>query len=397
MAEAFVLSAVRTPIGRYGGGLASVPAVDLGRAAVEAALQRAGLSPADVDCLVFGQARQAGNGPNPARQVAFRAGIPVERPAHTVNQACASGLLALSQARDLIRLGEADIVVAGGMESMSRVPYMLTSDTARWGQKMGNVEVVDGMHRDGFFCPLSEQLMGRTAETLAQAHGISRPEQDEYAVMSQHRAEAAMKAGRFADELVPVTVPGPKGATTLSQDEHPRAGTTLEGMAKLPPVFLPAKEGGTVHAGNSSGITDGAAALVVVSERAMQRAGIQPLARIRASKVTGVDPKVMGIGPVPATQALLAAEKMNLEDVDLVELNEAFAAQVLACLRELPIPLEKLNVNGGSIALGHPIGCTGARIATTLLHEMNRRKAPRGLATLCVSGGLGFSMLFERP
>ena len=396
MPEAFVLSAVRTPIGRYGGGLSTVPAVDLGRIAVAAALQRAGLTPADVDCLVFGQARQAGNGPNPARQVAVGAGIPVERPAHTVNQACASGLLAISQARDLIRLGEADIVVAGGMESMSRVPYMLTSDTARWGQKMGNVEVVDGMHRDGFFCPLSKQLMGRTAETLAQEHGITRAEQDEYAVMSQHRAEAAQHAGRFADELVPVDVPGPKGATHVSQDEHPRAGTTIESMAKLAPVFLTAKEGGTVHAGNSSGITDGASALVVVSERAMQRAGTAPLARIRAAKVTGVDPRIMGIGPVPATKALLAAEKLNLDDVDLVELNEAFAAQVIACLRELPIPLEKLNVNGGSIALGHPIGCTGARIATTLLHEMNRRKAGRGLATLCVSGGLGFSMLFDR-
>ncbi len=397
MSSAFILSAVRTPIGRYGGGLAAVPAVELGRIAVEAALSRAGVSPADVDALTFGMARQGGNGPNPARQVAFKAGIPQESPSHTLNQACASGLLSLAQARDLIRLGEADIVVAGGMESMSRVPHLLTADTARWGQKMGHVEVVDAMHRDGFHCPLADQLMGRTAETLAQQHGITRAEQDEFAVLSQQRAEAAINAGRFRDEIVPVTVPGAKASTVVDADEHPRAGSTVEGMAKLAPVFMSAKDGGTVHAGNSSGITDGAAALVIASGAAVARLKATPLARIRASRVVGVDPKIMGIGPVPATRALLAAENLTLDAVDLVELNEAFAAQVLACLREMPIPSEKLNVNGGAIALGHPIGCTGARIATTLVHEMNRRKAARGLATLCVSGGMGFSMLFERP
>jgi acetyl-CoA C-acetyltransferase len=396
MPEAYVLSAVRTPIGKYGGAFVSVPAVELARVAASAALERAGLQASDVDLSIFGMARQAGNGPNPGRQVAVKAGIPVDRPAYTVNQACASGLLAVAQARDLIRLGEAGVVLAGGMESMSRVPYLLTSDTARWGQKMGPVEVVDDMYRDGFLCPLADQLMGRTAETLAQQFSISRQEQDAFAVMSQQRAQAAIAAGRFDGEIVPVSVGG-KTPIVVSNDEHPRADTTIEGMAKLAPVFLSREEGGSVHAGNSSGITDGAAALLVVSERVLARTKVAPLARIRAHYVTGVDPKVMGIGPVPATRRLLERERLNLDDVDLVELNEAFAAQVLACLRDLPIPTEKLNVNGGAIALGHPIGCTGARIATTLLHEMARRRSQRGLATLCVSGGLGFSMLFERP
>jgi acetyl-CoA acetyltransferase family protein len=252
------------------------------------------------------------------------------------------------------------------------------------------------MHRDGFLCPLADQLMGRTAETLAQQHGITRAAQDEYAVMSQRRAGEAIAAGRFAAELAPVTVAGPKADAIVSADEHPRPDATIEAMARLAPVFLPAKEGGTVHAGNSSGITDGAAAVVVASEAAVRRLGATPLARIRAAKVVGVDPRIMGIGPVPATRALLETERLALSDVDLVELNEAFAAQVLACLKELPIPSDKLNVNGGAIALGHPIGCTGTRIVTTLVHEMARRGSRRGLATLCVSGGLGFSMLFER-
>ena len=394
--DAYILSAARTPIGRYGGAFAGVPAVELARTAVAAALDRAGITPDQVDATIVGMARQAGNGPNPGRQVAIRAGIPQERPAHTVNQACASGLLSIAQARDLIRLGEADVVVAAGMESMSRVPYLLTSDTVRWGMKAGNVEVVDDMYRDGFMCPLADQLMGRTAETLALEGRITRAEQDEYAVRSQQRAEAAMAEGRFDAEMAPVSVQGPKGATVVSKDEHPRAGTTIESLAKLQPVFLTKEEGGTVHAGNSSGITDGAAAVVVASEGAAQRLGRTPMARIRAARVVGVDPKVMGIGPVPATRELLQAEGLTLAGIDLFELNEAFAAQVLACLRELDIPADRLNVNGGAIALGHPIGCTGTRIVTTLLHEMARRGSGRGMATLCVSGGLGFSMLFER-
>ena len=396
MPEAFILSAVRTPIGKYGGAFAGVPAVELARTAVVAALERAGVAPERVDAVVLGMARQAGNGPNPGRQVLIKAGIPQERPGHTVNMACASGLLSIAEARNMIRLGEAEIVVAGGVESMSRVPYLLTSDTARWGKKMGDVDVVDGMHRDGFFCPLSDQLMGRTAETLAEQHHITRAEQDAFAVRSQQRAGVAIAEGRFANELAPVTIAGPKGATVVSADEHPRPDATVEGMAKLKPVFRTEAEGGTVHAGNSSGITDGAAAVVVASENAVRELGKQPLARIRAHHVVGVDPRIMGIGPVPATKALLAAEKLNLDDVELVELNEAFAAQVLACLKDLPIDPERLNPNGGAIALGHPIGATGTRIVTTLLHEMSRRGSRLGLATLCVSGGLGFSMLFER-
>lgn len=396
MPHAFILSAARTPIGKYGGALAGMPAVDLARVAVVAALERASVDAATVDGLVLGMARQAGNGPNPARQVSVAAGIPQERPAHTVNQACASGLLSIAQARDLVRLGEADIVVAAGVESMSRVPYLLPADTARWGRKLGHVDVVDGMYRDGFQCPLADQLMGRTAETLAQRHRISRRDQDEYAARSQRRAAEALAAGRFDAEIAPVEVRGAKGPVIVSADEHPRADATVETMARLKPVFLSEAEGGSVHAGNSSGITDGAAAVVVASERAVERLGARPMARIRAHRVVGVDPAIMGIGPVPATKALLAAERLALDDIDLVELNEAFAAQVLACLEDLPIATERLNVNGGAIALGHPIGCTGTRIVTTLLHELVRRGGTRGLATLCVSGGLGFSMLFER-
>ncbi|MEM7243805.1 MAG: thiolase family protein [Acidobacteriota bacterium] len=393
-AKTYILSARRTPIGRYGGGLASVTPVELARTAVTAALDDAGLKPEQADGLILGMARQAGNGPNPGRQVSIAAGLPQERPAHTVNQACASGLLSIAQARDLIRLGEAEVVIAAGAESMSRVPYLLPD--ARWGQRMGHAPVVDGMNRDGFVCPLADQKMGRTAETLAQQHDIPRSEQDEYAAGSQAKAGAALDAGHFAAELSPVTISSRKGDTTIEADEHPRPGTTAEKLAKLPPVFLPADEGGTVHAGNSSGITDGAAAVIVASEAAVEKHGLTPLASIRDATVTGVDPKTMGIGPVPATQALFERQGLSWDDVDLVELNEAFAAQVLACVRELDLPTDKLNVNGGAIALGHPIGCTGTRIAVTLLHEMKRRDVSSGLATLCVSGGLGFSMLFER-
>jgi acetyl-CoA C-acetyltransferase len=323
--------------------------------------------------------------------------VPVEVPAYTVNQACASGLLAIHQARDLVRLGQADVVVAAGVESMSRVPYLLTSDTVRWGARMGDVPLVDGMVLDGFHCPLADQLMGRTAETLARRYQVGRDEQDEYAVGSQRKAAAAQAEGRLDAEIVPVEVPGRRGPTVFSKDEHLRPDATLEGMKKLKTVFLSESEGGTVHAGNSSGITDGAAALVVMSDGAVARTGATPLARIRATSVAGVDPAVMGLGPVPATRALFEAEGIGWDDVELVELNEAFAAQVLACVRDLDVPLDRLNVNGGAIALGHPIGCTGARIVTTLLHEMVRRDAKTGLATLCVSGGLGFALLAERP
>lgn len=388
-----IASAVRTPIGRFGGALSSVPAPALGAVAVRAALERARLEPADVEALYFGHARQAGCGPNPARQVLFRSGIPVTSPAATVNQACSSGLKAIQLAADDVRLGRARVAVAGGMESMSRVPFYL--DRLRTGYRLGSAEVVDGMYRDGFLCPLSNMIMGETAELLAKERGIPRQAQDEFALASQRKAAAAAAEGRFRDEVVPVPIEGRKGQEWFAADEHPRADATLEALGKLPPVFDP--RSGTVTAGNSSGITDGAAAVVLMDVREAERRGIEPLGRFVDAHVAGCDPKRMGLGPVPATRGLLRRTGLHLDDFDLVELNEAFAAQVLAVLQELPIAPERLNANGGAIALGHPIGCTGARIVVTLLHEMRRRGVRCGLATLCVSGGLGMAAAFERP
>ncbi|HET9888061.1 MAG TPA: acetyl-CoA C-acetyltransferase [bacterium] len=390
-----ILSAVRTPIGRFLGALADVPARDLGIAASREALQRARVAPDEIAQTIFGHARQAGNGPNPARQVSIGTGIPETSPAMTINQACASGLAAIGLGASALRAEEADLVLAGGMESMSRVPYLL--ERARTGYRLGDNIVVDGMYRDGFHCPLADQLMGATAETLAEKWKISRREQDELALESQRRAGAAWEAGRFADEIVAVPVRDGRGATRIvERDEHLRPDTTLEQIAKLPPVF---RESGTVHAGNSSGITDGAAALVLASEREVARRGAKPLAWIAGWSVVGVDPKIMGIGPVPATRRLLEKLGWRLGDIELIELNEAFAAQVLAVARDLSLDLSRTNVNGGAIALGHPIGATGARIVTTLVHEMQHRNAQRGLATLCVSGGMGFSLALtrERP
>ncbi|MFN8179138.1 MAG: acetyl-CoA C-acetyltransferase [bacterium] len=387
-----ILAAARTPIGRFLGGLSSVPARVLGVTAAREAMARAGVAPSEIDETIFGMARQAGNGPNPGRQVGVLSGVPVETPGWTVNQACASGLKAVTLGAAAIRTGDARLVLCGGMESMSRVPFYLES--ARLGYRLGHGEVVDGMYRDGFHCPLADQLMGRTAETLAERDGISRREQDELALESQRRAGAAWSEGRFDAEIVTVDVPGKGGSVaTVARDEHPRGDTTLEGLAKLPAVF---KSGGTVHAGNSSGITDGAAALVLASASEAERRGVEPLGWILGWASAGVDPRIMGIGPVPATRKLLESLGAKLEDFDLVELNEAFAAQVLAVARELKLDLARTNVNGGAIALGHPIGATGARILTTLLHEMRRRGVPRGLATLCVSGGMGFSMAVSR-
>jgi acetyl-CoA C-acetyltransferase len=289
-----------------------------------------------------------------------------------------------------IRLGDADVVLAGGTESMSNTPYLLLG--ARWGYRLGDAEIVDGMYRDGFLCPLCEQLMGETAENLVDRYGISREESDRYAAESQRRCESARVDGRFRDEIVPIDVSGKREITTVSQDEHPRDGVTAESLAKLPPVF---RKDGTVHAGNSSGITDGAATVVVLGEDKARDLGVEPMARIVAYASAGVDPAIMGIGPVPAVRKLLAKTGLTLADIDLIELNEAFASQVLACQRELGFDLERVNVNGGAIALGHPIGATGARIVVTLLHEMKKRKARRGLATLCISGGLGVAVLFE--
>jgi acetyl-CoA C-acetyltransferase len=392
MRPVYVLSAARTPIGKFGGSFASMSAADLGEVAARAAIERSGLPAAAIDETIFGHARQAGGGPNTARQVSHRAGVPDSVPAFTVNKACASSLKAMTLGALSIAADENDVVLAGGTECMSATPYLLTR--ARFGLRMGHGEVVDGMYRDGFLCPLCGQLMGETAENLVQEYGILRPEQDAYAAESQRRAGEASAAGRFADEIAPVEIAGKKGSVTVDKDEHPRAGTTVESLSKLPPVFD--SEKGTVHAGNSSGITDGAAALVLATEEMAKKAGVEPLGRLTAWTSAGVEPARMGIGPVPAIKALLKKTGRSLSDIDLIELNEAFAAQVIACARELPLDLSRVNVNGGAIALGHPIGATGARISTTLLHEMKRRQAKAGIATLCVSGGMGMAVLFER-
>jgi len=345
-----------------------------------------------VDELIYGCARQAGGGPNMARQVLIRSGLPQERPAFTVNQACGSGLQSILIARDRIRAGQARIAVAGGAENMTRVPFFL--DRARLGYRLGNAPLLDGMYRDGFLDPICGLLMGETAEKLADQYGIHREEQDEFALTSQRRAGAAIRERRFERELAPVTVPGRKGEPrVVAEDEHPRPDTTREELERLPPVF---REGGTVHAGNSSGITDGAASLVLAAESAVRDGGLEVLAWVGESETVGVDPSIMGIGPVPATRLLLQRTKRSLGDFDLIELNEAFAAQVLACDRELRFDRSKLNVNGGAIALGHPIGCTGARIVTTLVHELARRGGSLGLVTLCVSGGLGIALEVQR-
>jgi acetyl-CoA C-acetyltransferase len=391
MHEVVVAGAVRTPIGRFGGALSRLSAAQLGAAAAREAISRAGLAASQVDEAIFGCARQAGGGPNVARQIAYRAGVPQEVPAYTINMACGSGLKSLHLAYKAVLDGDAGVVLAGGAESMSRVPYLLTN--ARWGYRMGHQEAVDAMYQDGFLCPLCGQLMGETAETLAGMYKITREEQDAFALRSQQRATRAIAEGRFDSEIVPVAAPAGKGEETVARDEHPRAETTLASLGKLPPVFK--DEGGTVTAGNSSGITDGAAAMLVMRRETADALKVKPLARLMGVASAGVDPKIMGIGVVPAVKRLLEGLKMRLEDFDLVEVNEAFAAQVLACDRELRFDPERLNVNGGAIALGHPIGATGARIATTLVHEMKRRGARRGLASLCISGGMGLAAAFE--
>jgi acetyl-CoA C-acetyltransferase len=388
--DVFIVSAVRTPIGRFGGSLATQSAVELGVVAAKAAMERASVDPKQIEETIFGNARQAGCGPNPARQISFRSGVPQEVPAYTVNKACASGLKSIALAYQEILLGNSECILAGGTESMSRLPYYL--EGARFGYRLGTQEVVDGMHRDGFFCPMAQMMMGETAEVLAGQYKISREEQDQFALRSQQRAAAAIAAGRFQSEIAPVTTPGKKGPQIFATDEHPFIGSTLEKLAKLAPVF---SKSGTITAGNSSGITDGAAAVIIASERFVRQNRLKPLARIAVVTAAGVDPKIMGIGPVPAIRKMEQKHQLKLADFDLVELNEAFAAQVLACDRELHLDPSRLNVNGGSIALGHPIGCTGTRITVTLLHEMQRRKAKLGLATLCVSGGMGMALALE--
>jgi acetyl-CoA C-acetyltransferase len=424
---AYIVSAARTPIAKFGGALAEFTAPDIGVIAVRAALERAFGQPLPsertpgegptinmreilgpprlprrdaqnnsaelpwkIDELIFGNARGAGIGPNPARQVAWRAGLGDDVPAFTVNMACASGLRTVVLGWEQILLGNAEIVVAGGMESMSRVPYLVEG---RWGFKMGNQPLVDAMYRDGFLCPISKMIMGETAEVLAEQYNIPRDEQDTFALESHRRAARAAAECRFRAEMIPIERTDRKGnVTRVDKDEHVRPDVTLEALAKLPSVF---HKSGTISAGNSSGITDGAAAVVLASEEKVRELQLKPLARLVDAAVVAVDPRVMGIGPVPAVRKLLARTGTKMEDYDAVELNEAFAAQVLACDRELHFDRERLNPNGGAIALGHPIACTGARILATLVHELRRRKGRRGLATLCVSGGLGIAVEIE--
>jgi acetyl-CoA C-acetyltransferase len=389
--RAVIIEGARTAIGKFLGSFSEVPVVDLGITATREALRRSGVDPSQVDEAAFGHARQAGNGPNTARQVSYRSGMGESVPAHTVNMACGSGVKAIEIAGQQISLGTAEVVVAGGYENMTRTPAIL--DRMRFGYGMGNATLYDGMYRDGFLDPLCGLVMGETAENLARKYSIPREEQDEFALRTQERAEAGTE--RRATEIVPVEVPGRKGETnTVDRDEHPRLETTMETLAKLPPVF---SEDGTVTAGNSSGITDGAAALVLMSEAKARAEGRDPLARVVASASAGVDPAYMGIGVVPAVHKVLDRTGLQMSDFDVVEINEAFVAQVLAVDRELKLDHERLNPNGGAIALGHPIGMSGARIVLTTAYEMREKGHSLGLAALCISGGQGMAMVLERP
>jgi acetyl-CoA C-acetyltransferase len=387
-----IVGACRTPIGKFLGSLAPLSAVQLGIAVTRGLLARTGVAPDEIDDVLFGQARQLGSGPNPARQVALGAGMPDATPATTINMACGSSLKAIDQARASLLLDGRRFVVAGGMESMTNIPFLLPG--MRAGYRLGHADALDGNYQDGFTCGILKEPMGMTAEYLADDYGIGRREQDEYALLSQQRASAAQKAGRFADEIVPLEVASGKRTITVEHDEHVRHDATLASLGKLAAVFRP--QNGTVHAGNSSGITDGAAAVLLTTESHALRRGLEPLAWLGHSAIAGVAPRVMGIGPVPAVRALCEKSGTGPDAFELVELNEAFAAQVIACQRELAFDPERLNVNGGAIALGHPIGATGARIVVTLLHAMRERGARRGLATLCMSGGMGMAIAFER-
>lgn len=393
MTKAIILSGARTAIGGFGGSLKEVPLTELGRTVIKAAIERARVEPTEIEEVILGNVLQAGNGMNPARQAAIAAGLPETVPAMAINKVCGSGLKAVALAAQAIIAGDADLLVAGGMESMSRAPYLLKE--ARWGYRMGNGELVDYMVSEGLTCALAHCHMGVTAENIAAGYAIPRQAQDEFSAESQRRAVAAINEGRFADEIVPVMLPQKKGEPLAFQvDEHPRAGTTSESLAKLRPAFL--KENGTVTAGNASGINDGAAALVIASEAYAKSNGLNGLAKIIAYASSGVDPKIMGMGPVPAIKRALEKSGLTLADIDLFELNEAFAAQSLGVVNELGIDTARVNVNGGAIALGHPIGASGARILVTLLYEMQRRDARRGLAALCIGGGQGIAMIVER-
>lgn len=393
MADAVILSGARTPVGRFMGGLQDFSAVDLGVIAARAAIERAGIDPGEVNEVIMGNVVQAGNGQNPARQVALRAGIPNAVSALTINKVCGSGLKAVMLAANGIKVGEIEIAVAGGMESMTNAPYLMKK--ARQGYRMGNGELIDSMINDGLWCAFDNWHMGNTGEVVAERYGVTREEQDEFALNSHRKAIAAMREGRFDQEIVPVEIPQKKGAAlVISADEGPREDTSIDALAKLKPAFK--REGGTVTAGNAPGVNDGAAAVVVASEEAARRLGRKPMARIVAQGTSGVEPKLVMMAPVTAIQMTLERAGWDLADVDLIELNEAFSVQAVAITRELGIDPAKLNVNGGAVALGHPIGASGARILVTLLHEMQRRDARRGLAALCLGGGNAVAMAIER-
>jgi len=394
MEDVVIVSAARTPVGTFGGSLKDVPAVRLGGIAVAEALRRAGLRPEQVDEVLLGNVLQAGLGQNTARQAALHAGLPVEVPATTVNKVCGSGLKTVAMAAQAIKSGDAEIIVAGGMESMSRAPFLL--EQARYGYRLGDGQLVDEVIRDGLWCAMEDCHMGITAENVVAQWEISREAMDEFSFRSHQRAVAARDSGVFDEEITAVEVTGPRGEkSVVHKDEHPRADTSLERLARLRPAFK--NDGGQVTAGNSSGINDGAAAIVVMSRRKADELGLQPLAVIRSYASAGVAPRVMGIGPVSATRRALERADLDLDAIDLIEANEAFAGQSLAVGRELGWDWERVNVHGGAVALGHPIGASGARILTTLLYEMQRREAERGLATLCIGGGQGIAMVVERP
>jgi acetyl-CoA C-acetyltransferase len=390
MEDIVIVSAARTPVGSFNGAFATVPAHVLGAAAVTAAISRAGLEPGDIDEAILGQILIGGQGQNPARQAARAAGLPDEKTAFGINQLCGSGLRAVALAAQQIRSGESDIVVAGGQESMSMAPH---AAHLRSGQKMGALEFTDTMLKDGLWDAFHGYHMGNTAENVAEKYQITRAQQDEFALASQQKAGAAQKAGRFRDEIVAVTVKGRKGDTVVDADEYPRPDTDLAALTKLRPAF---QKDGTVTAGNASGINDGAAALVVMSAKEAARRGLTPLARIASFATAGVDPAIMGTGPIPSSRKALERAGWTVADLDLIESNEAFAAQSLAVVKDLGLDTSKVNVNGGAIAIGHPIGASGARVLTTLLHEMQKRDAKKGLATLCVGGGMGVAMCVER-
>jgi acetyl-CoA C-acetyltransferase len=385
MEEPVIVSAVRTPVGAFGGVFKDISATELGAHAVRAAIERAGINPQEVDEVLLGCVLQAGLGQNAARQAALGAGIPKEVPATTVNMLCGSGLKSVALASQIIRAGDAEIVVAGGMENMSRAPYLVP--TGRFGARMGDATMIDSMQHDGLVDAFNDILMGVTAENVAEQFGVSRSDQDAFAAASQQKAEQAVGDGVFRREIVPIEVPEKRGTRLIDNDEAPRAGITADGLARLRPVFV--RENGTVTAGNSSGINDGAAALVVMSARRAAELGIDPLGTVESHASVGVEPRIMGIGPIPAVRVALARAGLQLEDIDLFELNEAFAAQSLAVIRELGLDPERINPHGGAIALGHPIGASGGRILVSLLHEMRRRNAGRGVAALCVGGGQG--------